>query len=76
MFSMMRRTRNMIGRENRHPNQEMTKLEISSEQMQIAALAGKTRQIAAVGQKFDYRFTTIDGSKTAGCTEPGEIHDP
>jgi len=38
-----------------------------AERTQIAALAGKTRQIGAVGQKSDYRFTTNGRSKTEDC---------
>ncbi len=36
----------------------------------IAALAGKTRQIGAIGRKADYRFTTTGRSKIEECTEP------
>ena len=36
----------------------------------IAALAGKMRQIGAVGEKQNYRFTTTERSKVERCTEP------
>jgi len=38
----------------------------------IAALSGKTRQNGAVEQEADYRFTTVEGSKSERCTEPGK----
>jgi len=40
-----------------------------AERTQIAALAGKTRQIAAVDREADYRFTTIGQSNDGECME-------